>query len=608
MDAKEISQKLAQQADNVAQYLYPNGKKVSGNWRIGGVDGESGQSLSICLTGPQAGQWKDFQSGEGGDLIDLFAAKNKTGLSEALQHAKSFLGCKDSKVPLFVAPQISKHALVEYPKQIEALKNESPHKSYLIDSRKLSDEVLTRYQIKACGNSVLFPYLSGKGELLHWKTIGLDRENGKKKIFTSKGGHQGLYGWHALPTNTRQVIICEGEMDCLTLAMADLPVLSVPYGCQSLQWIDTEWETLEQFDDVIVALDGDDAGQNAMASIVSRLGPHRCRTLNWSEWGGKDPNELLQKGYGLDSIKAIVTEAKAQDPENLKPVSDYQEAVIDQIVNGPTNDGLELPWPMFGDKFRVRDSELTIVTGRNGSGKSQMIGQIMHHLMTQGERVCIASMEMQPTKTLHRMIQQMTNQHQPDRERIEQSFEWLTHKLWMVNVLGSIKGNELLEVFTYAHRRHGVTQFVIDSLMRCGIREDDYSGQNEFVQKLCDFKLQTKAHVWLVSHPRKGESESTAPTKLDVRGASAITDNADNVMSLWRNPDKRENLNGLELKNHNDPDARLTIGKQRNGDGWEGGCYLWFDAQSKRFNDTPPPVPSLSFSRQGGGLSIPDAS
>jgi twinkle protein len=448
---------------------------------------------------------------------------------------------------------------------------------------------------------VLFPYLSADSELKHWKAIGIERDTtNKKKIFSNKGGHHGLYGWHALPKDSRQLILCEGEIDCLTLAMAKLPVLSVPNGCQSHQWIDNEWERLEQFDDIVLALDGDEHGEKAMAQIVTRLGRHRCRVVNWSEWGSKDPNALHQMDLGLEVIKAIISEAKTFDPDVLKSVSAYQDEVIDRIINGPKNDGLSLPWPLLDNNFRIRESELTIVTGRNGSGKSQMVGQIMHHLMTQEQRVCIASMEMPPATTLHRMVQQMNGHSEINKQQVQQSFEWLTNKLWMVNVVGSVKADELLEVFEYAHRRYGINQFVIDSLMRCGIREDDWSGQNEFVQKLCDFKLKTKAHVWLVSHPRKGESENQAPTKLDVRGASAITDNADNVLSLWRNPNKRESLNGMEATNNNEPDATITIGKQRNGDGWEGKCFLWFNPVSKRFTDEPLPVDCLSIGHNKG--------
>lgn len=173
MDIKEASQQLAQQAEHVARYLYPQGKKESNNWRIGGVDGEPGKSLSICLSGPQAGQWTDFATDEGGDLIDLFAARNKTGVSEALQAAKHYLGYTDVKKMVYTPPKIAQPTMVAYPNQTQELVNASAQKSYLIDSRKLSDEVLTRYQIKACGDSVLFPYLSIAGELLHWKTIGL---------------------------------------------------------------------------------------------------------------------------------------------------------------------------------------------------------------------------------------------------------------------------------------------------------------------------------------------------------------------------------------------------------------------------------------------------
>ncbi|MFT5471300.1 MAG: twinkle protein [Verrucomicrobiales bacterium] len=66
---------------------------------------------------------------------------------------------------------------------------------------------------------------------------------------------------------------------------------------------------------------------------------------------------------------------------------------------------------------------------------------------------------------------------------------------------------ELLPVFEYAYRRFGITQFVIDSLLRCGIREDDYEAQKQFSQALADFANKFPVHCHLGSLSTKRSSK-----------------------------------------------------------------------------------------------------
>jgi twinkle protein len=89
-------------------------------------------------------------------------------------------------------------------------------------------------------------------------------------------------------------------------------------------------------------------------------------------------------------------------------------------------------------------------------------------------------------------------------------------------------------------------------------------------------------------HCRKPASgdESKPPSKYDVRGSAAISDQVSNVITVWENKAKRAALQ----KDPNDaqalaaPDARIAIEKQRNGE-WEGSNQLWFDDGSLRFCD-----------------------
>ncbi len=55
-------------------HLLPRGTFRGDKFYVGDVQGNKGKSTVIELTGERAGLWKDFATGEGGDIIDLWAA------------------------------------------------------------------------------------------------------------------------------------------------------------------------------------------------------------------------------------------------------------------------------------------------------------------------------------------------------------------------------------------------------------------------------------------------------------------------------------------------------------------------------------------------------
>jgi len=64
---------LAQDMVPLAHELFPAGRREGHEWVIGGFDGEPGQSLRICLSGPKRGLWFEHAEHRGGDAIDLIA-------------------------------------------------------------------------------------------------------------------------------------------------------------------------------------------------------------------------------------------------------------------------------------------------------------------------------------------------------------------------------------------------------------------------------------------------------------------------------------------------------------------------------------------------------
>ena len=72
-DIRELVRMLAARAPELARELLPAGQRHGQEWRVGSLAGERGRSLAVRLSGPRAGVWCDFASGEAGDALDLVA-------------------------------------------------------------------------------------------------------------------------------------------------------------------------------------------------------------------------------------------------------------------------------------------------------------------------------------------------------------------------------------------------------------------------------------------------------------------------------------------------------------------------------------------------------
>ncbi|PPC82636.1 MAG: hypothetical protein CTY38_06030 [Methylotenera sp.] len=279
-------------------------------------------------------------------------------------------------------------------------------------------------------------------------------------------------------------------------------------------------------------------------------------------------------------------ERDASEHPNVKPATEF----VDQLINFFNTDnvyaGASLPWAKTHEQFRLRPGEVTLWPGFNGHGKSLVIGQIMLHLLRE-QRVCIASFEMKPITTLARMCRQALGASSPTDDYVRRFCERGGDRLWLYDQHGTVNSERVIAVIHFAAEKLGVQHFVIDSLMKCGINEDDYNGQKYFVDRLCAAAKDTGCHIHLVAHSRKGQDEFSAPGKMDVKGSGSITDQVDNVMTVWRNKRKEQAVAAgkADDKTLNEPDTLVICDKQRNGE-WEGKIGLWFDKASMRFAES----------------------
>jgi twinkle protein len=234
------------------------------------------------------------------------------------------------------------------------------------------------------------------------------------------------------------------------------------------------------------------------------------------------------------------------------------------------------------DVLEFRPGEVTVWAGYNGHRKSMFTGQVALDLCMQRQRVLMASFEMQPARTIARMARQCLGVSQPAPTSIDAFSRWTDGRLWVFDHIGRISSDQCMAVSRYFAEELKGQHVFIDSMMMVCASEESLDEQKQFMTDTVRFAQETGLHVHLVAHCRKPQQgEDRPPTKYDLRGSAAISDQAHNVVTVWANKAKKQKPDD-DLAG--DPDALVTVEKQRNGS-YEGKVKLWFDDSSLRFCD-----------------------
>lgn len=586
-----VAARLAQRIDDSVRWLLPNGQRVRDDWCVGSIDGEPGNSLKVCMEGEKVGRWRDFASEQySGDLLDLAVHTQKWDVGKAMKEACEFLGIEKPKW----GARKQKQLYVEPPRPADARTiDKAPAVQAWLSARKIRPETYARFKIFADGSgTVVYPYMRD-GKVFHMKY----RAISPKRFWSSAGTERGLFGWQALQPDCRAVCITEGEQDTMALADYGLQALSIPVGAgkgEKQDWIENEWDNLERFDTIYIAIDMDGPGIKTVQELAERLGRHRCKLVRLPR---KDANACLMEGVPKADILKAISQAKSIDPVELRNSYDFLQQVTERF-HPSSNDvnGFHFPWHSIADAFLAEWGAVTVVAGYSGHGKSEICGQVMLDAIRQKHTCCVASMEFKTSKWLARLVRQSLGTETPAVEDIDAAMSWMGDKLWAVDMYGSAKADRVLEIFEYANRRYGVRVFLIDNFTKLGIPDDDLTEQKRVMNAITELAVRLDVHIILVHHLRKEESDYSATnmSKLSLKGSSSIGDLVDNIWLIWRNRKKEKDLKDAAFAQKSPeeqeeirrkPDTVLACEKMREGDD-EPRLALWFDRKSHTWQDS----------------------
>lgn len=449
---------------------------------------------------------------------------------------------------------------------------------YLTETRKFTKDIIEQFKItEGIKSEIQLPYIKN-GIIVNIKK----RKKYQKKggIWRSKDSEPTLFNIDNIIINKdlNYLIITEGEYDCMALCQYGLKnVVSVPNGANDHNWIENEWDFLEQFNEIFINMDSDTAGQGVVKNIVKRLGIWRCKSIKLPY---KDANKCLINSVSPKEIFQCFKNAKEFTPTEIKTAGDYCKEVIDIFRNPEKYEGTSTGFPELTKVLRGwRDGELTVWSGQSGSGKTTILNQVCLYNASKGIKCCIASLELRPARYLKWAVEQALGKSDPTEEEIIKTFEWLNDWIYVLDIQDNVYGSKLFSLFEYTARKYGSKHFVIDSLMKVRLKGADVDmNQISFVDDYKNFAKKFDLHCHLVAHPRKQESDKDKPGKTDVKGRGEITDIADNVIIVWRNlDDEKEDLEDEEeLKG-------LIIVKKNREFGDLASIPVKFDSYSRRF-------------------------
>lgn len=261
--------------------------------------------------------YKCFGCGESGDVISFLKKHEKISFKEAVKLTAKYGNIDfEETEKKYTTP---KHRL----EKIDTRFIEH------FESRGISNDTLLRFNVTQSKERmpkaeteidvVCFNYMRG-GELVNIKFRGANKDfklNPNSELI--------LYNLDAI-IGDKTAVICEGEIDCLSLHEAGIyNAVSVPNGASvkgdnKLEYIYNCMDYLYDKEKIIIFTDNDVAGQKLKKELTEILGPYRCYFIDYPK-DCKDANHILTT-HGKEFLKQLVDNAKISEGlEWLNPLT-----------------------------------------------------------------------------------------------------------------------------------------------------------------------------------------------------------------------------------------------------------------------------------------------
>jgi twinkle protein len=427
-----------------------------------------------------------------------------------------------------------------------------------IRNRKLFEETCKKFNVRIDpGNAVRFPYYDDNKALVGYK------ERGREKTFKWVGSntdHQ-LFGQQLFGSG-KTIVITEGEMDALSVWQVrnNWPVCSVPNGAHgAAKDLKHQLKWLLGFDEIVLMLDQDEAGQKATAECAALFPADRVFIAPLGNY--KDASEALVAGDG-DAIRQAYFNRKAYMPQAIIDGKDLFD-----LVSAPLR-GKDADYPYAGLNnltSGLRLGELVVFTAGSGTGKSTLCGEIAMSLVDQGFSVGYIALEESVQRTALRLMTVKANKplhlsNDIDAADLRSAFDNSvgSGRVYLRDGFGSVDPDVILNDIRFMVKAKGVQWIILDhlSILLSGNATNDERRMLDITMtKLRSFVEETKIGMILISHLRRTTNDKAHEDGADVslghlRGSNSIAQLSDIVCCIVRNISSGDSFSEMKvLKN-----------------------------------------------------------
>ena len=414
-----------------------------------------------------------------------------------------------------------------------------------------------------------YPYHDTQGAKIATKT-----RYTKLKEFSIQGNtkNSGLFGQHLFSKN-KYVIITEGELDALSAYQMMIkgtyhtPVVSIKNGISSaVKDIKTSLEWLENnFDNVIVNFDNDEHGLDGAMKVAELFSPGKCKIMHLPE-GFKDASDCLTKNK-IQIYNKTFWDAKVFAPDGIINAN----TLLDDVLKPITKSFVQYPFEGLNKiTYGLRPSELVTFTAGSGLGKTQVMREVVHHIIKSTEdNIGLLMLEETPVITSKGLMSVEANQrlHLPDvhvsKEEMKTYFDATvgTGRVFMFDHFGSNSIDNIVSRVRFLAKGLDCKYIVIDHISIIVSDQqhgDERRALDEIMTRLRTLVQETGVSMIVVSHLRrpegKGHEEGAATSLSQLRGSASIGQLSDMVIGLERDaqnddPEVRNTTRIRVLKN-----------------------------------------------------------
>ncbi|EUB56790.1 Twinkle protein [Echinococcus granulosus] len=227
---------------------------------------------------------------------------------------------------------------------------------------------------------------------------------------------------------------------------------------------------------------------------------------------------------------------------------DLLAKTLNEILNVVEIQGIQ--WQRFKELNKLlrgfRSHEMTVLSGKTGVGKTTFACEYSLDLAEQGVRTLWGSFEMPLPRICRTLLHQFAGEqlYLQTPMRVAAWASAFQHEIPMffINTHGRPSEKEVFLALEESVKRDAVEHVILDNLqfmMGCtgsqGI-EDKFQRQDRFVERLRAFATDTGAHLTLVVHPRKVDSDQLL-TISSLYGGGKIGQEADNILLVQEEVD-----------------------------------------------------------------------